>query len=73
VTLRTPAALAALTAPASDQRLVVGAGTVVNARQVDAARRGWRSVSGVTRLQPGRRTSSRLAGRPDLPRGRQRD
>lgn len=37
ITLRTPAALAAIRAAASDSRLLVGAGTVVDADQVDAA------------------------------------
>lgn len=37
ITLRTTAALAAIRAAASDTRLLVGAGTVVNVDQVDAA------------------------------------
>jgi 2-dehydro-3-deoxyphosphogluconate aldolase / (4S)-4-hydroxy-2-oxoglutarate aldolase len=37
VTLRTPAALAAISALAADARLVVGAGTVLTPRQVDDA------------------------------------
>lgn len=37
ITLRTPSALDAIRAAAADPRLLVGAGTVVNAAQVDAA------------------------------------